>query len=125
MTVTQTSDTKPVVLLISVENGTVLCGEVGGHIRGKPGVRVQWASDQEFTLEFFRLAEETADGVPVSQDSPKWPFSEPRLEDVKWPLQKFEGVLREDPSHSPSVYKYYITLGNLRLDPIVIIDRLR
>jgi hypothetical protein len=125
MTVTQTSDTQPLVLLISVENGTVLCGEVGGHIRGKPGLKVRWASNQDFTLEFFRLAEETADGVPVSQDSPRWPFSEPRLEDVRWPLRKFEGVLREDPSSSPSVYKYYITAGNLRLDPIVIIDRLR
>src|SRR5215212_6084113 len=118
MIVTQTSDTTPLALPIRVQNGTLLCGEVGGHIRGKPGVRVQWASDQEFTLEFFRLAEQTADGVVVSQDSPRWPFSEPRLEDVKWPLRTFEGVLREDPSYAPSVYKYYITVGNLRLDPI-------
>jgi hypothetical protein len=125
MIVTQTSGTNMLALPIRVQNGTLLCGGVGGHIRGIPGVKVQWESDQEFTLEFFRLAEETADGVPVSQDSPRWPFSEPRLEDVKWPLRKFEGVLREDPSSSTSVYKYYITAGNLRLDPIVIIDRLR
>jgi hypothetical protein len=125
MIVTETSDTNPVALEISLQNGSLLCGQAGGHIRGLPGVRVQWASNQDFTLEFFRLAEEPVSGVPVSQDSPRWPFSEPRLEDVKWPLQKFEGVLREDPSHCPSVYKYYITVGNLRLDPIVIIDRLR
>jgi len=120
MTVTQTSDTQPLVLQINVENGTVLCGEVGGHIRGKPGVRVQWASNQDFTLEFFRLAEETAPSdAPVAEDSLRWPFSAPAMQDVKWPVQKFEGVLRSD----YSVYKYYITLGNLRLDPIVIIDR--
>ena len=124
MTVTETlGGTIMLALQIRVQDGSLLCGRSGGHIRGMPGDRIQWASDQAFTLEFFRLAEETAESAgaaPREGSSLRWPFSEPaEPRDVQWPVQRFEGMLRE----GYGVYKYYVTIGNLRLDPIVIIDR--
>lgn len=112
-----------VTLEIRVQDGAILCGRTGGHVRGETGHRIQWTSDRDFTLEFFRLAEEPEEGCAADPEGlGGWPFSEPaRPQDVKWPLKQFAGVLND----GYGAYKYYITVGNLRLDPIIIIDRMR
>ena len=107
-------------LQISVQNGAVLCGKSGGNVRGKEGHTIQWTSDRDFTLEFFRTPEEGEECDPVKLDG--WPFAKPAsAQDVKWPVKTFEGVLKE----GYGLFKYSITVGNLRLDPIIIVDRIR
>jgi hypothetical protein len=55
---------------------------------------------------------------------PRWPFEgkEPP-NDVVGPTERFEGTLL--PNGKPAIaFKYTVSVGNLSLDPIVIIDRL-
>ena len=116
---------------ISVRNNTLVCGVNGGNVLGIPGNRVLWRSGSNggnFTLEFFRLAGEPAHAsqaehkpVIVSQLA-HWPFTEPEPSGgVVGPTREFSGTLKKD--GDPTAYKYYVTVGNLRLDPIVIVDR--
>lgn len=106
-------------LKIRVDSGSVLCGTVGGNADLKGGQRLEWVSDQPFTLEFFRTPYEGDEECdPVKLDG--WPFSDPgRARDVSWPVKSFAGVLKP----GFALYKYSITVGNLRLDPIIIVDR--
>jgi hypothetical protein len=115
---------------VSVQNNTLTCGVNGGNVLGVPGNRVVWRSgnnNPNFTLEFFRLAAEPAHGLadckPLNvSELPHWPFTEPEPDGgVVGPTREFSGTLKKD--GNPTAYKYYVTVGNLRLDPIVIVDR--
>jgi hypothetical protein len=116
---------------VSVRNNTLICGVNGGNVLGIPGDRVVWRSGnntQNFILEFFRLAAEPAqeprsDREPMNvSELPRWPFSEPEPKGgVVGPTSEFSGTLKK--AGEPAAYKYYVTVGNLRLDPVVIVDR--
>lgn len=115
---------------VSVRNNTLICGVNGGNVLGVPGSRVVWrsGSNTKFTLEFFRLAgepplETQSDYAPMNvSELPHWPFVEPEPNGgVVGPTREFGGTLKKD--GEPTAYKYYVTVGNLRLDPVVIVDR--
>ena len=118
---------------VSVRNNTLICGVNGGNVLGIPGDRVVWRSGNgnlPFKLEFFRLAREPqgkppADREPANvRELPRWPFSEPEPpDDIVGPTREFGGTLRKQDGEPPEAYKYYVTVQNLRLDPIVIVDR--
>jgi hypothetical protein len=54
---------------------------------------------------------------------PHSPFVEPL---PTGPHNRFVGTLKEEARNTPAsqypAYKYYVTVGNLRLDPIIIVD---
>jgi hypothetical protein len=55
----------------------------------------------------------------------RWPFSyppNPPTSGVTAPTRKFVGVLK-GPGVPATSFKYYVTVGNLTLDPIIIVDR--
>jgi hypothetical protein len=115
---------------VDVRNNTLVCGVNGGNVLAIPGSLLIWRSgygDPEFTLEFFRLAaepdKEHADHEPVNVSRlPHWPFTETAPKTgVVGPTREFSGTLKKD--GEPVAYKYYVTVANLRLDPIVIVDR--
>ena len=116
---------------VSVRNNTLICGVNGGNVVGVPGTRLVWRSGsntQNFTLEFFRLVgeppqEPQSDYEPMNvSELPHWPFIEPEPNSgVVGPTREFSGTLKKD--GEPTAYKYYVTVGNLRLDPVVIVDR--
>jgi hypothetical protein len=120
---------------ISIQNNTLVVGANGGNIVGVPEDRVQWrtGTDQPpFTLEFFRVASEPT--VAASKGDgcgevdvaalPRWPFSDPPqpTNGVVGPTWDFIGTLK-GPGTPATSYKYYVTVQNLRLDPIIIVDR--
>jgi hypothetical protein len=119
---------------IKVVNNTLICGVNGGNAYANPGDIIRWKSDEhsvKFTLEFFRLAfepqklrdgkERFAKKLDLSQFR-TWPFSEPPEPRglVVGPTGEFEATLISEPG---ATFKYYVTVGNLRLDPIIILDR--
>jgi hypothetical protein len=118
---------------ISVKNNTLVVGANGGNVVGAPGDRIIWRSAQgspRFSLEFFQLGAEepkrdTPEGaIGIKTDVstlPSWPFSHPKHFPHE-PVPVFEAVL-EGKSVPATPFKYYVTVGNLRLDPIVIIDK--
>jgi hypothetical protein len=117
---------------ISIQNNTLVVGANGGNVVGAPRDRIIWRSapgGPPFSLQFFQLASEAT--VQASNDDacieidvstlPSWPFSRPdKFPDE--PVTFFEAVL-EGKSTPATPFKYYVTVGNLRLDPIVIIDK--
>ncbi len=117
---------------VTIQNNTLLVGTTGGNILGKPGDQVLFRADPAgppFTLEFFQLASEPnvaeTDAACIEIDVaglPRWPFKEPREPKggVFGPTHEFVGILGDD---EDTTFKYYVTVGNLRLDPIIIIDR--
>jgi hypothetical protein len=118
---------------ISIKNNTLVVGTNGGNVVGAPGDRIIWRSapgGPPFSLEFFQLgAEEPSvqadkDDACIETDVstlPSWPFSHPK-HFPREPVREFEAVL-EGKSVPATPFKYYVTVGNLRLDPIVIIDK--
>jgi hypothetical protein len=85
------------------------------------------------TLEFFQLASEPT--VEASEDDacvnidvaalPRWPFAEPPEpppNGVVGPTNEFVGIVSDDETASSGAFVYYVTVGNLRLDPILIWD---
>jgi hypothetical protein len=116
---------------VEVRNNTLICGVNGGNVLGVPGALLVWRSgrgDPRFTLEFFRLAAEPEREVPADRKVidvkglPHWPFIEPEPEGgLVGPTREFSGTLKKD--GEPVAYKYYVSVENLRLDPIVIVDR--
>ena len=117
---------------ISVNNNTLVVGANGGNVVGAPGDRIIWRSAQggpPFSLEFFQLGAEPSlraskDDACIETDVAtlsSWPFSWPK-EFPGEPVSFFEAVL-EGKSIPATPFKYYVTVGNLRLDPIVIIDK--
>jgi hypothetical protein len=108
---------------VDVQNNTVICGANGGNTRAHAGTVIVWKSRSEktaFTLEFFQLALE---GTRThAQELRRWPFTEAEPKTgVVGPTSEFTGTLRGEDRNRPA-YKYYVTVGNLRLDPIIIID---
>ncbi len=111
-------------------------GANGGNIVGAPENLVRWSTgdDQpQFTLEFFGIASEPTvkarkerAGIEIDvADLPRWPFSNPPLpppNGVIGPTRSFAGILK-GPGTPATSYKYYVTVKNLRLDPIIIVDR--
>jgi hypothetical protein len=131
---------------VSIQSNTLIVGINGGNVTAEPGDTICWragANVETFTLQFYRLAAEPAAdpaGAPpagaapaaalkarghiVVASLPRWPFTgkEP-ANDIVGPTEKFEGTLL--PEGKPAVgFKYTVSVGNLSLDPIVIIDRL-
>lgn len=118
---------------ITVQNNTLVVGLNGGNVVGTPGDRIRWRTGPDtppFTLEFFQVASEPSledrkDNARIYIDVaklPRWPFEEPQPPGgVVGPIREFIGTLtgKSDPATS---FKYYVTVGNLRLDPIVIVD---
>jgi hypothetical protein len=121
---------------ISIQHNTLVVGANGGNIVGVPEDRVRWSTGTDqppFTLEFFRVASEPT--VAASKDDgcgevdvaalPRWPFTDPPQpppNGVIGPTWEFVGVLK-GPGTPATSYKYYVTVQNLRLDPIIIVDR--
>jgi hypothetical protein len=121
---------------ISIQNNTLIVGENGGNVVGAPENSVTWqtgADQPMFTLEFFQLIseptaaarkDESCDHTDVAA-LPRWPFSSPPnppTSGVTEPTRKFVGVLK-GPGEPAASFKYYVTVGNLTLDPIIIVDR--
>jgi hypothetical protein len=120
---------------ITVQNNTLVVGMNGGNIVASAGDRVVWRTDPgetPFTLEFFQLASEPSleaskDDACVNIDVaelPRWPFAEPQEpppKGVVGPTHEFVGVLSDEIASS-GAFLYYVTVGNLRLDPILIWD---
>jgi hypothetical protein len=115
---------------ISVQNNTLIAGINGGNVTGGPEDRVIWRAGhgvKAFTLQFFQLGAEPAANEEhrrvVVQDLRPWPFKgEPPPGGIVGPTERFEGILDKD-SMPAKAFKYTIVVGNLQLDPVVIVDR--
>ena len=110
-----------ITVKIDVRDGKITCGANGGHLRVPHQTAITWKStgeDKKFELEFFRLGIETGDAVAEHEH---WPFQE---KPPAAPTNSFTGTLKKlAPSGLPPVYKYNVKVGNLLLDPVVIVDR--
>ena len=109
---------------IDVERNALICGANGGNAYLAPGDKVKWVSarsDLRFTLEFFQLGLENSKEVEVAALH-GWPFQDPPEPrgGVVGPTDEFKGTLLNE---NGLVFKYYVTVGNLRLDPILIVVR--
>jgi hypothetical protein len=108
---------------IDVKNGEVTCGSNGGHLRVPHGTVINWTStgaDKKFVLKFEQIGFEAGG---AAGDLEHWPFVDPSGPQSE-PKNTFKGTLRKLASegHTP-VYKYSVRVGDLLLDPIIIVDR--
>jgi hypothetical protein len=108
---------------IDVKEGKVTCGTNGGHIRVPHGTAITWTStgtDQKFELEFEQLGFEAGGAAGELEH---WPFDDPSGPQ-SGPANTFKGTLKRlaSEAHTP-VYKYNVRVGDLLLDPIIIVDR--
>jgi len=112
------------VIDIGVSGNILTCGINGGNTRACETTRLSWRSrvpQMPFTLEFFRLGLEN-DGDTDVAHLRGWPFEEDAPPGgVVGPTTEFTGTLRRE--EKLAVYEYVIAIGNLRLDPIIIVDR--
>lgn len=110
-----------ITIKIDVRDGKIVCGGKGGHVRAPHQTVIAWKStgdDKKFQLEFAQLGIETAD---AADDPAHWPFQEAP---PSGPTNSFVGTLKKLTANGlPPVYKYNVKVGNLILDPIVIVDR--
>jgi len=108
---------------IDVQDGKVTCGTNGGHIRVPHGTAITWTSkgaDRKFALEFFQLGVETAG---AARELEHWPFETPQGPEPG-ATNTFTGTLKKLAQPGPApVYKYNVRVGDLLLDPIIIVDR--
>jgi hypothetical protein len=116
---------KSIEIKIDVERNTLICGISGGNAYLPPGTTVEWQSagrSGPFTLQFFRLGLENDSNTTDVSGLDSWPFSEPAEPKggVTTPSHKFQGRLNADKAVA---YKYCVTVGNMRLDPIIIVDK--
>ena len=128
---------------IQVENNTIVVGTNGGNVIGAPGDKVIWraaAGSPPFSLAFFQLSAEPSVKLGARASAraraaaakghidvaalPRWPFVEPPEPPggIVPPTRFFVGTLSGN-FEPPTAFKYNITVGNLQLDPIVIVDR--
>ena len=115
---------------IDIQENTLICGRNGGSTYGYAGTRITWRSrrtDLPFTLEFFRLGLETDGQIDVSKLA-RWPFTdEPPRGDIVGPRTEFSATLRRhegpDGLEELAAYEYFLAVRNLRLDPIIIVDK--
>jgi hypothetical protein len=127
-----TSNPEPTVteIEISIKHNTLIVGINGGNVTAGPGDSVVWRAGHgvpEFTLQFFRLAAEPAAHVQCDRIDvatlPRWPFAEPPPPNgIVGPTKLFRGTLTGKPTPA-TAFKYTVAVGNLQLDPIVILDR--
>ncbi len=117
---------------ISIQNNTLVVGVNGGNVTAAPGDRIIWrARDgvQAFTLRFNQLGAEPAVGVARGvisvRDLLPWPFTgdmPPGGIAHSDAEGMFEGTLK-GPNIPAKGFKYTVAVGNLQLDPVVIVDR--
>jgi hypothetical protein len=128
---------------IAVENNTIIVGTNGGNITGAPGDKIIWratASTPPFSLAFFQLAAEPAVKLGARASAraragaakghtdvatlQRWPFVEPPEPPggITAPTRFFCATLSGN-FEPPTPFKYSLIVGNLQLDPIIIIDR--
>lgn len=115
---------------ISVQNNTLVAGVNGGNVTGGQDDVVIWRAGhgvETFTLQFFQLGAEPPANEErrrvVVKDLLPWPFKgQPPAGGIVGPTERFEGVLVKD-SGAAKAFKYTIVVGNLQLDPVVIVDR--
>ena len=128
---------------IAVENNTIIVGTNGGNITGAPGDKIMWratAGTPPFSLAFFQLAPEPAVKLGARASAraragaakghtdvaalARWPFVEPPEPPggITAPALSFCATLSGN-FEPPTPFKYTIIVGNLQLDPIIIIDR--
>jgi hypothetical protein len=117
---------------ISIQNNTLIVGVNGGNVTAAPGDRIVWRAREgveAFTLRFSQLGAEPAvneaRGRIQVKDLTPWPFTSnvPPGGIVNSDGEgQFEGTLA---GHSvPATgFKYSVIVGNLQLDPVVIVDR--
>jgi hypothetical protein len=96
---------------IHVADGTVWATPNGGALRITPRDEVRWEGEQEFQVSFVQLG---------GDKQPWGPFTAKR--DASG---RFAVTARAKAGAMPPFYEYSITVGDLRLDPIVIVDKLR
>ena len=106
-----------------VKNGKVTCCKNGGHLRVPHRTVINWTSTGEykkFVLEFEQLG---FDAGGAAGDLEHWPFDDPSGPQ-SGPANTFKGTLKRlaSEAHTP-VYKYNVRVGDLLLDPIIIVDR--
>ena len=110
-----------ITIKIDVRDGKITCGANGGHVRAPHGTVIAWKSageDKKFELEFFQLGLETTDPAAEVEH---WPFQE---KPPSTPTNTFVGTLKRLAANDRApVYKYNVKVGNLFLDPIIILDR--
>ncbi len=108
---------------IDVKDGKVTCGTNGGHIRVPHGTAITWTStgaDKKFQLEFVQLGVEAAG---AAQELEHWPFDDPSGPQ-SGATNSFKGTLKKlTAAGRAPVYKYNVRVGDLLLDPIIIVDR--
>jgi hypothetical protein len=117
-------------VIISIQNNALVVGVNGGNVTGAPNDKIIWragAGVNTFTLQFFQLGAEPAANEEhkrtVVRDLFPWPFKgEPPRGGIVGPTESFEGTLTGN-SVPARAFKYAITVGNLNLDPVVIVDR--
>ena len=135
---------KTIEIDVSIVSNTLIVGINGGNVTAEPGDRVCWragAGVKAFTLQFYRLASEPAGvGAPPTNvhaagavaprghvpvvNLPRWPFEGRQPpHDIVGPTEWFEGTLSGELGSPATGFKYTVSVGNLQLDPIVIIDR--
>jgi hypothetical protein len=128
---------------IAVENNTIIVGTNGGNVTGAPGDKIIWRvanGTPDFQLAFFQLAAEPAVKVGARASArtraaaakghidvatlPRWPFVDPPEPPggITAPVRHFCGTLRGNFEQPPTSFKYQIIIGNLMLDPIIIVD---
>ena len=117
---------------ISIQNNTLVVGVNGGNVTAAPGDRIIWRARegvQAFTLRFFQLGAEPAVNAARGRISVKdlspWPFAGemPPGGIVNSNAEGlFEGTLK-GPNIPAKGFKYSVVVGNLQLDPVVIVDR--
>ena len=101
---------EPVVL--EVDQGTLYAKPNGGSLRVKCANNVRFVSRYAFAIEFTQIA-----GTPYDWPAPKVQkdgnmyFADAKAPDVPPGEQ------------DPPYYKYTATVGALKLDPIVIVDK--
>jgi len=117
---------------ISIQNNTLIVGVNGGNVTAAPGDKILWRAGhgvKAFTLQFFQLGAEPAvheerARIPVAELRP-WPFTgdvPPGGIGRSNDKGQFEGTLM-GPSIPATGFKYSVIVGNLQLDPVVIVDR--
>jgi hypothetical protein len=107
---------------VDVSNNTIICGANGGNVSGYSEDEIVWFSTDRrnaWTLQFVPLGLEN-EGAPL-QELSTWPFIEPEPPGgLVAATTEFRGKLREF-RQDAAPFKYTLTIGNLRLDPIVIV----
>lgn len=94
---------------IHVAEGTVWATPNGGALRTSPREDVRWQGDQEFVVSFVQLGGDRQPWGPITAKRDA--------------SGKFAVTTRAKCGARPPFYEYSITVGDLTLDPIVIVDK--